>query len=152
MHHGVERRCQNSSARAQDVRFTRSQRLAAARSATQFAARHERADPLIVPIRHSGWKYRKANYRREINYLRRDSSISVFAVNLSLTNPGPRWVMDLDSPHPRCPFCADPMRFRRFPPGHDKRTTAQSFECLSCRAVLNVPLLAGSWEISAITQ
>jgi len=29
--------------------------------------------------------------------------------------------MDLDCPRPRCPFCADPMRFRRVPLGQDER-------------------------------
>jgi hypothetical protein len=60
--------------------------------------------------------------------------------------------MDLDSPHPRCPFCADPMRFRRSPLDRDEQTIAQSFECVSCRAVLKVPPLAGTWGISAIVR
>jgi len=44
--------------------------------------------------------------------------------------------MDLDSPHPRCPFCANPMRFQRPSFGYDERATARKFECASCRAVL----------------
>jgi hypothetical protein len=60
--------------------------------------------------------------------------------------------MDLDTPNPRCPFCADPMRFRRVPLGQDERTTAQGFECVSCRVVLNVPTQAGGWELSAVAN
>jgi hypothetical protein len=68
-------------------------------------------------------------------------------INLSLTSLSPRWAMDLDSPHPRCRFCAGPMRFRHAPLGQDERTTAQSFECVSCCAVLNVPPLASTRDI-----
>jgi hypothetical protein len=46
--------------------------------------------------------------------------------------------MDLDAPHPRCPFCGMPMQFKRTSPNYGARDPLHTFDCSQCNAILNI--------------
>jgi hypothetical protein len=58
--------------------------------------------------------------------------------------------MDFDAAHPRCPFCSTPMQFKRTSPNYGAHDPLQTFECLPCQAVLDVPLAAERFELAAL--
>jgi hypothetical protein len=47
--------------------------------------------------------------------------------------------MDIDAPHPYCPFCGLAMRFRRTSPNFGAQAPLQTFVCDWCGVVLNIP-------------
>jgi transposase-like protein len=57
--------------------------------------------------------------------------------------------MDADAPHPHCPFCGLPMRFRRPPSNDGLGSVFPSFDCNWCGVVLNVSARAEILELAS---
>jgi hypothetical protein len=57
--------------------------------------------------------------------------------------------MDMDAPHPHCPFCGLPMRTIRARPDMIAQRVMPAFDCHWCGVVLNVSPQAEILELAA---
>jgi hypothetical protein len=60
--------------------------------------------------------------------------------------------MDMDAPHPHCPFCGLPMHFARAASDQAVADLLHAFDCRWCGVVLNVSPQAEVLQIAISTR